>query len=144
MAQTSSETESAGWPREPRVALEAPFVDARGAIQPLVEAEMRSALMISSAAGTVRANHYHKSDWHYCYVVSGAIEYFHRPVGSAAAPERLLFRAGELFFTPPLIEHAMRFPEDTVFLTLSRNARDQAAYEDDLVRVQVIDPAGQG
>ena len=142
MSGARVEAESAAWPKQARVPLEAPFIDARGAIQPLVEADMKSALLISSAAGTVRANHYHKSDWHYCYVVSGAIEYFHRTVGSTAPPQREIFRAGELFFTPPLVEHAMRFSEDTVFLTLSRNARDQAAYEDDLVRVQLVDPAG--
>ena len=34
----------------------------------------------------------------------------------------------------------MKFPEDTVFLTLSRNPRDQQAYEADVVRVNLIDP----
>ena len=125
-------------PSEPLVALERPFVDARGAIQPLLEREMRSALLISSKAGTVRANHYHKSDWHYCYVVSGSIEYYHRPVGSTAEPEKLVVRAGEMFFSPAMVEHAMVFPEDTVFLTLSRNPRDQEAYEGDLVRTKLI------
>ena len=33
------------------------------------------------AEGETRANHYHKTDWHYCYVVSGCIEYHHRPTG---------------------------------------------------------------
>jgi quercetin dioxygenase-like cupin family protein len=125
-------------PSEPVVALEQPFVDERGAIQPLLEREMRSALLISSKAGTVRANHYHKTDWHYCYVVSGRIEYYHRPAGSTAEPESVVVRAGEMFFSPAMVEHAMVFPEDTVFLTLSRNARDQAAYEDDLVRTKLV------
>jgi dTDP-4-dehydrorhamnose 3,5-epimerase-like enzyme len=125
-------------PSEPLVPLEAPFVDARGAIKPLLEREMRSALLISSRAGTVRANHYHKTDWHYCYVVSGRIEYYHRPAGSTAAPEKVVVGAGEMFFSPAMVEHAMVFPVDTVFLTLSRNARDQEAYEDDLVRTTLI------
>ena len=125
-------------PSEPLVPLEAPFVDERGAIQPLLEREMRSALLISSKAGTVRANHYHKTDWHYCYVVSGAIEYYHRPAGSTAQAEKVVVRAGEMFFSPAMVEHAMVFPVDTVFLTLSRNARDQEAYEDDVVRTKLI------
>jgi quercetin dioxygenase-like cupin family protein len=125
-------------PSEPLVALEQPFVDERGAIRPLLEREMRSALLISSKAGTVRANHYHKTDWHYCYVVSGTIEYYHRPAGSTAEPEKGVVAAGEMFFSPAMVEHAMVFPEDTVFLTLSRNARDQAAYEDDLVRTKLV------
>jgi hypothetical protein len=36
----------------------------------------------------------------------------------------------------------MKFPEDTVFLTLSRNPRNQLAYESDVVRVEVVDPKG--
>lgn len=136
------EEEKASWPKDPLVALEAPFSDARGDIQPLVDEMMKSAVMISSKKGSLRANHYHKTDWHYCYVVSGTIEYFHRPTGSDQEPERLLVKAGEMVFTPPMVDHAMKFPEDTVFLTLSRNPRNQEAYESDVVRVEVIDDAG--
>lgn len=130
--------ERGSWPRGVVVPVEKPFVDARGVIQNLVEADMCMAVVITSKKGAVRANHYHKTDWHYCYVLSGSIEYFHRPVGSRSAPERMLIQTGQLFFTPPMVEHAMRFPEDTVFLTLSRNARDHESYESDLVRVQLI------
>lgn len=126
------------WPKEVVISVEKPYVDARGVIQNLVEADIRMAVVITSKKGAVRANHYHKTDWHYCYVLSGSIEYFHRPAGSQAAPERVLVQAGQLFFTPPMVEHAMRFPEETVFLTLSRNARDHEAYEADVVRVQLI------
>jgi hypothetical protein len=43
-----------------------------------------------------------------------------------------------MFFSPAMVEHAMYFPVDTVFLTLSRNPRDQEAYEGDLVRTTLI------
>ncbi len=132
------EDESTRWPEEPLVPLEDPYVDARGAIQNLVHGRMGSAVLITSKKGAVRANHYHKTDWHYCYVHSGAIEYFHRPVGSTDPPEVLHISTGQMFFTPPMVEHAMRFPEDTVFLTLSRNPRSHDAYESDLVRVDLI------
>jgi len=33
----------------------------------------------------------------------------------------------------------MKFPEDTVFLALSRNPRDQESYEADVVRVDMLD-----
>lgn len=128
------------WPRQPLVPLEEPFVDQRGAIQPLVDDTMMSAVWITSKSGVLRANHYHKTDWHYCYVVEGAIEYFHRPHGSTAGPERILVPTGAMFFTPPMVEHAMRFPEDTVFLTLSRNRRDHTSYEADVVRVELVSP----
>jgi hypothetical protein len=73
-------------------------------------------------------------------VLSGSIEYYHRPQGSKANPERIIIEKGQQFFTPPMVEHAMVFPEDTTFLTLSYNKRDQKAYEEDLVRVELVKP----
>lgn len=140
MSKSTNGDSRKNWPKKTVVPLQKPFVDRRGEIQPLVDVMMRSALLISSKKGTVRANHYHKTDWHYCYVLSGSIEYHERPVGSKAKPKRVLVKTGELFFTPPLVEHAMVFPEDTVFLTLSLNKRDQKAYEKDLVRVELVKP----
>ncbi len=130
-----TDEERAGWPSTVIVPLAPPFTDARGSIQPLVDMDMGSCVLISSKAGTVRANHYHRTDWHFCYVLSGSIEYYHRPAGSTEAPERVVVKSGQLFFTPPMIEHAMVFPEDTVFLTLGRNSRVQQVYEEDVVRV---------
>ncbi len=137
-----TEEEKAVWPKEPLISLEKPFVDSRGAIQPLVDEMMKSAVMIESKKGSLRANHYHKTDWHYCYVVSGTIEYYHRPTGSTEEPECLIVKAGEMVFTPPMVDHGMKFPEDTTFLTLSRNPRDQASYEADVVRVDMLDTEG--
>ena len=132
--------EAERWPKQPIVPLEKPFVDGRGVIQPIVDEMMRSAVLITSKKGALRANHYHKTDWHYCYVLEGCIEYYHRPTGSTAEPEKLLVRKGEMVFTPPMVDHGMKFPEDTVFLTLSRNARDHASYEADVVRIDMIKP----
>ena len=135
-----SEEEKHGWPASTVVPLEAPFVDSRGDIQPLVDARMKSAVLITTKKGAVRANHYHRTDWHYCYVLSGSIQYFERPTGSTAAPREVTVRAGEMFFTPPLTDHTMLFPEDTVFLVLGRNPRDQESYEADVVRVDLHNP----
>ena len=130
------------WPAKPLVDLQSPFVDQRGSIQPLVDLMMKSAVMIESKAGSLRANHYHKTDWHYCYVISGKIEYFHRKLNSSKKPELIIVEQGNMVFTPPLVEHCMKFPEDTLFLTLSRNPRDQETYEADVVRVDLIDSSG--
>ena len=134
--------ERATWPPHGQVKLEKPFVDGRGSIKPLVDIMMKSAVLISSRAGSLRANHYHKTDWHYCYVVSGQIEYFHRQTGSDIKPATILVNEGEMVFTPPMMDHGMKFPIDTVFLTLSRNPRDQESYEADVVRVNMISPDG--
>ena len=133
---TKEEMES--WPSEPLVHLAKPFIDDRGSIQPLVDLMMRSAVIIHSKAGSLRANHYHKTDWHYCYVIYGKIEYFYKNVDSDKKTELLVAEKGSMIFTPPLVEHCMKFPEETLFLTLSRNPRDQKTYEEDVVRVNLI------
>lgn len=137
-----TEEERLTWPDGPLVTLEEPFVDVRGAIIPLVDLDMKSAVLIESKKGSLRANHWHKTDWHYCYVLSGCIEYHHRPHGSDEEPERVMVRKGQMVFTPPMVDHAMYFPEDTKFVTLSRNPRSQEAYEADVVRIELVDPSG--
>lgn len=120
------------------VALPPPFADARGAIQPLLEGGFASAQLISSVAGSVRANHYHREDWHYCYMVSGVMNYYWREVGSGAEPTCIRVSAGDMIFTPAMEEHAMQFLEDSVFINFANRQRDQASYEEDLVRVTLI------
>ena len=128
------------WPKDVIVQLESPFVDPRGAIQPLVDLPMESCVLIESKKGTVRANHYHQTDWHFCYVLSGQIDYYHRPHGSDVQPEKVIIGKLQMFFTPPLVDHAMVFTEDTVFLTFGRNSRAQEVYEADVVRIPPIEP----
>ena len=122
------------------VDLDSPFVDNRGEIQPIVDRSIQSIVLITSKKGTVRANHYHKTDWHYCFVQSGVIEYHHRPHGDDGPGEILVFKKGDLFFTPPMVDHAMVFLEETTFLTMGRNSRSQEVYEADVVRVNYVDP----
>ena len=135
-----SQAEQAEWPKSVIVPLEKPHVDERGSIQPLVDAQMESCVLITSKKGTVRANHYHQTDWHYCYVVSGSIDYYFRPVGNRQPPKLAKVKTGQIFFTPPMIEHAMCFPENTVFVCLGRNSRAQEVYEADVVRIPAINP----
>ena len=137
-----TEAERLRWPKTPIVTLEKPFADVRGLIQPLVDHMMKSAVLIESKKGSLRANHYHLTDWHYCYVLDGRMEYFHRCHGETGAPEMLTVDEGQMIFTPPLVDHAMRFPRHTVFLALSRNPRDQASYEADVRRIELISAEG--
>ena len=135
-----TDEERHGWPKTVLVPPSHPFADARGEILPLVDVPMKSCVLISSKKGSVRANHYHRTDWHYCYVLSGTIDYYHRAVGSKAPPEKVTIGRGQMFFTGPMIEHAMVFAEDTVFLAFGRNSRAQDVYEADVVRIDPIHP----
>jgi len=135
-----SSNEKINLPKEVQIELEKPFIDERGGIQPLVDLPMKSCVLISSKKNTIRANHYHKTDWHFCYVMEGSIDYYHRKVGDTNSPQLEKIKKGKLFFTPPMVEHAMVFHEDTVFLTLGGNSRIQSEYELDLVRIDLISP----
>jgi dTDP-4-dehydrorhamnose 3,5-epimerase-like enzyme len=116
------------------------YVDARGQILNILDLPIGSVSVITSAPGAVRANHYHKTDWHYCYIEKGAVDYFHRPVGSEDEPEFFRIAKGGLFYTPPMFDHAMRFTEESVMWCFARNPRTSADYEADTVRIPSIIP----
>lgn len=129
------------WPEDRQVPMPSKFADGRGVIQNLMFGDFSSAAMITSARGTVRANHYHKTDWHFSYVVSGRVVYLERPVGASSHPSTREFRRGEMFFTPPNVEHAMVFADETTFLTFAKNVRSHENHEEDVVRVNLVDAA---
>ncbi len=131
------------WPTEPRVELEPPHVDARGSIQPLVNLPMKNISLITSAKGSVRSNHYHKTDWHFIYMLSGSVDYYYRPTGSTDAPKVIRAGKGDMIFTPPMEDHATVFLEESAFLAMSRNPRDQESYEADVERVILVGPDGK-
>ena len=132
------------WPKSGKVTLPSAHKDDRGLIQSLVNFPMKNISLIISKKGSVRSNHYHETDWHYMYVLSGAFDYHFRPTGSDKKPSMIRVEAGEMVFTPPMEDHATVFVEDTQLLAMSRNPRDQKSYEADVKRVIIIDPAGVG
>ena len=71
-------------------------------------------------------------------MLSGIMEYTDAGVDGKGYKETVLVKKGDLVYTPSNVAHAMRFLEDSVFLTLSTESRHQDAYEDDTVRVKVI------
>ena len=114
------------------------YKDKRGVIYNILNKTLGSCLLINSKKNSIRANHYHKKDWHYCYILKGKIEYYSRKVGSKRKPKKEIFKKGDLFFTPSLVEHAMYYPENTQFLALAKLTRKKVNYEKDTVRVKLI------
>ena len=109
--------------------------DPRGLIESIVSEPINSVIQIFSKAGSVRSNHWHKTDWHICYVVSGRMDYYEKPVvGFAHEIEHRVVKAGEWVKTGPYIEHTTVFPVDTVLLVFAKNVRDEDSYHADLVR----------
>ena len=116
------------------------FVDERGEIIKLLDdgkTSIKSVLLIKSRKGAIRANHYHKEDAHYVYMVYGSMEYTEQPVGSDKK-EILIVKEGDMVYTPPMVAHAMHFLEDSAFLALAIKSRHHEAYESDTVRIKLV------
>jgi len=114
------------------------YEDARGIIQPLCDLNMKSASLIVSKANTWRANHYHKNDWHFIYVLKGSFEYYFKKTNSDEKIKKKIIKKGELLFTGPVVDHAMFYTEETEIIVLSKNPRDQKTYEEDTVRIDFM------
>lgn len=114
-------------------------VDPRGAITNIFEGKIEHIALITSKKGTVRANHYHKEDHQYIFLVSGAYESHSCDVQDPSKKQVLRVRPGDVVYTPPLIAHAQKFTEDSIFLALSTRQREQGKYEQDTLAFQVIE-----
>ena len=117
------------------------FVDDRGGISHLLDrpSSITSALYITCKKGAVRANHYHKKDTHYSYMIKGSMEYTYKNVNSKNSKEqKAIVRKGEIVETPPMTMHAMRFLEDSAFIALTTEPRDQKKYEKDTIHVKLV------
>lgn len=99
-----------------------------------------SAVLITCNKGAVRANHWHKKDTHYSYMIEGSMEYTYRQVDEDDSKKKtLLVKKGDIVCTPPKTVHAMRFLEKSVFIALTTEERDQSQYEKDTVRIRLIE-----
>ena len=114
------------------------FKDSRGVIQPLCDKNMKSASLIFTKKNSWRANHYHKSDWHYIYVVYGKFNYYFRKTGDKKKQKKIVIKKNDLLFTGPKVDHAMLYTKKTCILVLSKNPRDQKTYENDTVRIDFM------
>lgn len=138
--QFTKKVDEGQFPSQTTVPIDSGFIDARGEIKNLLLTPITSVAEIRSARGAVRANHYHLTDWHYAYVVSGQVLYFERDIDSKDMPTPMEINPGQMFFTPPMREHAMLFTQDSVIMTFAKNIRSHENHESDLVRVSFVTP----
>ena len=112
------------------------FKDKRGDIDNLLEGvPILHISRISCVKGSVRCNHYHQHDEHYCFVESGELIYtFENKDGSERGDIRL--KVGDLIHTPTLEKHRFTALEDSVFYSFTIQKRDNETYENDTVRVE--------
>lgn len=116
------------------------FTDDRGFISRIVNDDkigFRAVLYITGKKGAVRGNHYHKKDFHYVYCLSGKFRYCEKNMDKPSSKkESIILNPGDLVLSRPMIAHSMEFLEDSVFLAITTEAREQEKYEDDLVRLK--------
>ncbi len=114
-------------------------IDERGSITNLFEGRIEHIALITSKKGSVRANHYHKEDVQYMYLLSGAYETHSLDTRHPEKRQVLYVKPGDIVSTPPYIAHAQKFTEDSVFLALTTRQREKGKYESDTIAYQVIE-----
>lgn len=119
------------------------FVDDWGGIIRIIDQDkfsIRAILRITSKAGSVRSNHYHKKDHHYLFIESGKCEYSEKPVNDPEAKlETVVLIPGDLALSNPGIIHAVKFLEDTVLYAFTSEKREHDKYEGDTKRVKIVE-----
>ena len=111
--------------------------DTRGAISSIVNEPCNNVSIIETTAGSIRSNHYHKKDSHWCYILSGKAEWYQQSVDGGEI-EREILNAGDMVYDPPNIIHAGKFLEDTVELVFCTEPRNQNDYESDTIKIKLI------
>ena len=119
-----------------RVPVENGFNDNRGTILPLTHGDA-NVQMIWSKAGALRANHYHKTDTHTCYLVTGEMMFYWRDHGDIKI-HREHFKQGDMFKTGPMIDHEMVFETDSIMVVISEHKRDADTYDNDIVKISPL------
>ncbi len=115
------------------------FSDARGAIIDIIETEIHHTGLITFTKGAVRANHYHKLQDQYTYILSGKLELKTKDMTDPTSPVRVdILEAQDLAIVPAHVAHAYRALEDASMLCLTTCSRDMQSYEDDTIRIEPL------
>lgn len=117
------------------------FVDDRGNIfDVLYPCNVTHVGYISSKAGAIRGNHYHKETIQHIFITKGEMRYWFNPyVGYHDRDAQYgNFTEGWLLTSDPYEIHAMEMIQDTEFVVLAEGKRAGIEYESDTFRVPSI------
>src|SRR5437868_2364978 len=91
------------------------FIDDRGFISRIIDQDdykIRSVLYIQRKKGSIGANHYHKKDAHYIYILSGKVKYGEVNIKNQnALAEYVTLEPGDVVLSKPMIGHITVFLE---------------------------------
>jgi len=109
--------------------------DERGVIADLLNKKISHVGLITTEAGAVRGNHYHKESIQYSYILSGKFEVLISPVDNRKKIKKIILNEGELMIIPPNVIHRFKAIERAVMVDMISESREGANYEKDVVRV---------
>ena len=115
------------------------FENDAGWIQNLAEHPVGGVAVLFCKAGSSRSHHWHKTDSHDLYVLSGSMRYVESALPISGLPYQRTIVAGEMVRTGRHIMHSTYFPVDTSLISLSAHARTKAEHEADLVRCSPLE-----
>jgi quercetin dioxygenase-like cupin family protein len=117
------------------------FSDERGYISRIIDQDtykIRSVLYISRKKGSIGANHYHKKDAHYIFVLKGKVRYGEKNMKKKDSKiEFVILEPGDVVLSKPGIGHITEFLTDSIILAFTTENRNQKSYEKDTVRLNL-------
>ncbi|MBS3105487.1 hypothetical protein J4234_04475 [Candidatus Woesearchaeota archaeon] len=115
------------------------FVDERGEIINILKESIVHVAIITSKAGSIRANHYHPNQIQHVYLISGKYESVSKNLKVKSSKiESQIIKPRNLVITPPMVAHAMRFLEDSVMLNLTTGHREPNKYSEHTKKYKLI------
>ena len=119
-----------------------PFNDARGVIENYdLIFPVNMANIITSKAGSLRANHYHPEQLQQVLVVSGKYISVYKDLTIQNAPiKSQIVQAGDLAVMPPMVAHTMIFLKDCIFINLVGGNRDHDKFGKHTVPYELVKP----
>ncbi len=112
--------------------------DTRGIIVDVLEkVPVKHVGFITFEKGVVRANHYHKKQTQYTYVLDGEIKLVTQNYKGGKKTARIT-RPGDLVTIPPGFIHAYLATKKSSIIVLTDYSRDMRSFEEDTFRVKII------
>lgn len=113
-------------------------VDKRGAIVDILEkVPIKHVGFITFEKGVIRANHYHKKQTQYTYVLDGEIKLVTKHFQGGKKTIKIT-RSGDFVSIPPGFIHAYVATKKSSIIVLTDYSRDMKSFEDDTFRVQLV------
>jgi dTDP-4-dehydrorhamnose 3,5-epimerase-like enzyme len=105
------------------------FENEAGSLIQLVHDGWKQVNVISSIAGAVRGNHYHKYNNEGFYIIKGS---FKLKVWKGDKKEEYLIKAKDMFRIPPYVFHTFEYIEDTILVSMYSKGVEISETEKDI------------